>query len=124
MNNTQYAGFWIRFVAVVIDAIILSVVGWVIGQVIQAEIIGMLIGAAYYLYFWVKQKGQTPGKKVMGIRIVRVDGKEIDWMTAVLRYVGYIVSGIPLALGFIWVAFDKQKQGWHDKIAGTFVVKV
>lgn len=124
MNNTQYAGFWIRFVAVVIDAIILSVVGWVIGQVIQAEIIGMLIGAAYYLYFWVKQKGQTPGKKVMGIRIVRVDSKEIDWMTAVLRYVGYIVSGIPLALGFIWVAFDKQKQGWHDKIAGTFVVKV
>ena len=108
------AGFWIRFVAALIDGLILMAVGFVLGGLLKNnQFLSTLIGALYYIGFWVKNDGMTPGKKVMKLKVVRVDGKPIDWMTAILRYIGYIVSAIPLLLGFIWVAFDKNKQ---DKI--------
>ena len=58
----------------------------------------------------------------MNIRVIRPDSSDITFPVAFLRYLGYVISAIPLFLGFIWIAFDKQKQGFHDKIAGTFVV--
>jgi len=123
-QSNQKAGFWVRFAAAFIDGLILMAVGFLLGGLLKNnQFLSTLIGASYSIYFWVKQDGMTLGKKVMKIKVVRVDGKPIDWMTAGLRYVGYFASAIPLFAGFIWVAFDKDSQGFHDKIAGTYVVK-
>jgi len=124
MENQQYAGFGVRFVATIIDNIIYLVIGWILSFVTDSQVINILVAGLYSVYFWVKQNGQTPGKKAMNIRVIRADGKPIDWMTGILRYIGYFVSLIPLFLGFVWILFDAKKQGWHDKIAGTYVVKV
>jgi uncharacterized RDD family membrane protein YckC len=113
------AGFGIRLGAYIIDAIILGILQYV-GI---TGILSLIVSAAYFVCFWVLMKGQTPGKMVLGLRVVPVDGKPLDWTKAGLRYVGYLVSGIILAIGFIMVAFDSKKQGLHDKIAGTVVVK-
>jgi hypothetical protein len=88
-----------------------------------SSIIGFLIGVGYFIFFWVSQNGQTLGKRAMAIRIVKENGQPIDLAAAILRYIGYIISSVALFLGFIWVAFDSKKQGWHDKIANTYVVK-
>lgn len=77
----------------------------------------------YYVGFWT-WRGQTPGKMLLGLRIVRdSDAVKPGLARSILRYVGYIISGIPLFLGFIWIAFDGRKQGWHDKISGTVVLR-
>jgi uncharacterized RDD family membrane protein YckC len=55
--------------------------------------------------------------------VVRTDGSNLDIGQALIRYVGFVISGICLGIGFIWAAFDPNKQGWHDKIAGTYVIK-
>ena len=76
------------------------------------------------LAFWI-YKGATPGKMVVSARIVDATdrGGPMTKGQAVLRYAGYFVSLLPLGLGYLWVAFDRRKQGWHDKIAGTVVVR-
>jgi len=123
-QSKEKAGFWIRLAAAIIDGLILMAVGLLLGGLLKNNrLVSTLIGAFYSMYFWVKQDGMTPGKRALKLKVVRTDGKPIDWMTAGLRYVGYIVSAIPLFAGFIWIAFDKDKQGFHDKIAGTYVVK-
>jgi uncharacterized RDD family membrane protein YckC len=70
--------------------------------------------------FWMLA-GQTPGKRVMGVRIVRTDGQRLKWGNAIRREVGYGISTI-LFLGYLWVLVDNRRQGWHDKLAGTMVV--
>jgi uncharacterized RDD family membrane protein YckC len=77
---------------------------------------------AYVVGFWMAQ-GTTPGKMAMGLQIVRQDGRPMDGSTALLRYVGYIVSGIVVWLGFLWIIWDPNHEGWHDKIAKTWVIK-
>lgn len=73
---------------------------------------------------WVNNDGATPGKKLMGIKIVKIDGSKIDYSAAILRSVfGYTLSSAALSLGFLWVIWDKKKQGWHDKIASTVVIE-
>ena len=69
-------------------------------------------------------QGKTPGKMVMGVEIVKTDGSPIGFGRAILRYVGYIISSIILFIGFLMIAFDSKKQGLHDKIAGTCVIKI
>ena len=59
---------------------------------------------------------------VLGIKVISADGTSVGWGKALLRYIGYIISAIVLFLGFIWIAFDSKRQGWHDKIASTLVV--
>jgi uncharacterized RDD family membrane protein YckC len=82
-----------------------------------------LFGAlAYRPYFWVTW-GQTPGQRVMQIKVVRRDGRSLSWGRAIARYLGYYVSALPLYLGFLWVLWDPHKQGFHDKIADTVVVR-
>lgn len=66
--------------------------------------------------------GQTIGKYVMGVRVVRMDGKRVTLFTAVRRLIGYAVSFFVLGLGFFWILASNQRQGWHDKIAGTYVI--
>ena len=72
--------------------------------------------------FWI-YKSATPGKMILGIKIVDSETHDkVPNSRLILRYVGYYVSTIGLLLGFLWVAWDKRKQGWHDKIAGTVVI--
>jgi uncharacterized RDD family membrane protein YckC len=125
------AGFWIRLVAIFIDGIIVGVVNTAIGAILALNTNGrsglqILLGLAYYVYFWSSASpwpGQTIGSKLLNLRVVRTDGSNLDIGQALIRYVGFVISGICLGIGFIWAAFDPNKQGWHDKIAGTYVIK-
>ena len=75
------------------------------------------------IVFWI-YRSATPGKMILGIKIVDMKtGNPPSPSQSITRYLGYYVSMIPLMLGIIWVAFDEKKQGWHDKLAGTVVVK-
>jgi uncharacterized RDD family membrane protein YckC len=120
----RYAGFWIRFLAYIIDGVILLGINLILLLVAAAtgSWLGTVIGVIYYIGFWAWQ-GQTPGKMVVGIKVIQVDGSPIGFGRAVLRYIGYWVSAIIILIGFIMIGFDDRKQGLHDKIAGTLVVK-
>jgi uncharacterized RDD family membrane protein YckC len=61
---------------------------------------------------------------ILGLRVVRTDGKEVDWTTAGIRALSCFLSLLPLGLGFLWIAFDRDRQAWHDKVAGTVVIRV
>lgn len=145
-QTVQVIGFGRRFLAYLIDAILLSIVNNVVGLIVGlvvglggvalgsdsdnvsvaaqlfAACLGLLINVAYFAGFWATT-GQTLGKMALGIKVISVDGSPVSWGKALLRYLGYIVSSLVVFLGFIWVAFDPQRQGWHDKIAGTYVVR-
>jgi len=89
-----------------------------------AQVIGEIIGLAYFLYFWSAHgSGQTPGMRALRLRVIRTDGTYISVGRAFLRNIGLGISLICLGLGVIWIGFDKQKQGWHDKIADTYVIR-
>ena len=83
----------------------------------------LLVLALYGAVMW-KNKGTTIGGIVCGLKVVRLDGRELDWSTAFVRALGCFLSMIVAGLGFIWVAFDDEQQSWHDKIAGTIVVRM
>ncbi|HEV7715626.1 MAG TPA: RDD family protein [Steroidobacteraceae bacterium] len=114
------AGFWVRMLSLLIDAILIGVLLSVLHNSKQMELIAL---ATYGAIMW-KLKGTTIGGIVCGLQVVRVDGRPIDWPTAIVRALGCFLSMIFAGLGFIWIAFDDGKQGWHDKIAGTAVVRV
>ena len=82
----------------------------------------VIVPLAYFPYFWAKT-GQTPGMKLMGIKVVRdKDGGPVTTGQAILRLIGYWVSGLVFYLGYIWIFVDKRKRGWMDLIAGTIVI--
>jgi uncharacterized RDD family membrane protein YckC len=119
-----YGGFWIRFVAFLIDMIGIYVIYFI--ALMIAPVLALLVGLAALCYFPVcwAQLGQTVGMMPFGLRVVRADdGGKITWTNAILRLIGWMISGFCLYIGFIWAAFDPRKQGWHDKIGGTVVVK-
>ena len=132
------AGFWIRFVALVIDGLIVGIPGGIIvtllvalvgkdatGVIIVLYGLFILAEIAYFVYFWSRPEGQTLGMKVFNLRVVKTDGSPLSVGGAIVRYVGYIVDSIifGIPVGYIWAAFDTNKQAWHDKMAGTYVVK-
>jgi uncharacterized RDD family membrane protein YckC len=78
--------------------------------------------AAYGAVMW-KYKGTTIGGIVCGLRVVRLDDRPLDWQTTVVRALGCFLSLAVAGLGFVWVVFDSERQSWHDKIAGTVVVR-
>ena len=125
----EKAGFWIRAGAYIIDAIILGIIGNIIGSILRIDPtstngINLILGLVYFMYFWsTSGHGQTLGMRVLNLRVVKTSGAELTYTDAVIRYVGLILSFICLLIGVIWVAFDPEKQGWHDKIAGTYVVR-
>jgi RDD family protein len=114
------AGFWIRILALLIDTILVGVVFNALDHHTKLQLIAL---AAYGAIMW-KLKGTTVGGIVCNLKIVRLDGREIDWSTAIVRALGCFLSLIVCGLGFIWIAFDPGRQAWHDKIAGTAVVRV
>ncbi|PKN18956.1 MAG: hypothetical protein CVU71_09210 [Deltaproteobacteria bacterium HGW-Deltaproteobacteria-6] len=154
MATYQFAGFWRRFVAYMIDGFIIGVVFIILAivagtayfagamsgdnQVWIAQLtdperfgsFGILITAFYLLLYMIYftyfhgLNGRTPGKNLLGLQVVSADGSPISFGIAFLRSAGYLVSSLlfTVPLGFIWIAFDKKKQGWHDKIAGTVVI--
>jgi uncharacterized RDD family membrane protein YckC len=86
-------------------------------------LISYVAPAIAVIAFWVARQA-TPGKMVFGARIVDArTGNSLTVRQSIGRYLGYFVSTIPFGLGLIWVAFDPRKQGWHDKLAGTVVVR-
>ena len=124
----EAAGFGERLVAYIIDAVALGFVSTVLfvimGGAPASRLLGFAFGLLYTIGFW-SAGGATPGKMLMKLQIVRADGGgEIDVGTALLRYLGYFISGIALGLGFLSIIWDAEKRGWHDKIAGTRVIRV
>jgi uncharacterized RDD family membrane protein YckC len=119
------AGFWQRFGAALIDAVLLGVVGAILEVALRSAsgLISLAIGIAYYGYLEGSPSGQTIGKRAVGIRVVDFNtGGPIGFGRAVLRYFGRIVSAIACLLGYFWMLWDKERQCWHDKFASDVVV--
>ena len=120
------SGFWRRFAAAFIDGIILSIVYFIISALISdnaATGLNLVISAGYYTYLEGGASGQTLGKKALGIRVIDLSGGgPIGYGRGFIRWIGRIVSAIPLGLGYFWMLWDKEKQTWHDKFAGSVVV--
>ncbi len=139
--DTKFASFDSRSQAVLADGFVITVATYLINLILTpvypevtdlkslVPLIGISIATyfaisiLYYLISWVKFDGATIGKKLAGIKIVRVDGSPITVGTAIMRIIGYGISALVIGLGYLWVIWDKNKQGWHDKIAKTYVVK-
>jgi uncharacterized RDD family membrane protein YckC len=141
----RYAGFWIRFVAFVIDAIIIGVVNIVLtiplrltsfvsltsdpsaalsaglGMIGISVLVSMALAIAYNAYF-LSTKGATLGKQILGLKVIRSDGGPISVGRAIGRYFSQMVSGMILYIGFIIAGFDSEKRALHDYIVDTRVI--
>lgn len=143
----EKAGFFSRFFALLIDGILIGVIGGIIGGCLLGVSFGLMSGSEsgflnflsvtlafllivvlfflqflYFGYFWGKD-GQSLGMKLLNMKVVRRTGEELTFLRAGLRGTfGYWVSGLVFYLGFIWAAFDQEKETWHDKIFDTWVV--
>jgi uncharacterized RDD family membrane protein YckC len=141
----HYAGFITRFLAFSIDLVIVVVLMSLNGYVIRFAVdfaeslpfvqvtalvkelavaattaINVALGCAYYMGFWLAA-GQTPGKRFIGVRIVRADGGRVRAGNVLRRFAGYVLC-LLFFPGFLWILVDNQRQGWHDVLAGTIVI--
>lgn len=140
-EEIEYAGFWLRVAATLIDTLILLLItlpltfafyGSTIWENNNAGhfllggwdfVINWVFPAVAVILFWIC-KGATPGKIFTSVKVVdERTGLLPDSKQSIIRYLAYLVSILPLFSGFFWIAVDKKKQGWHDKIAKTVVVK-
>src|SRR5690349_8562939 len=137
-GELEYVGFWARVGASAIDSILMLVIVWPIMAAVYGTsywtdermikgptdfLMSWVFPAIAVIAFWVARQA-TPGKMAIRARIVDADhGGKPSTGQLIGRYFGYFVSTIPLGLGLVWVAFDRRKQGWHDKLAGTVVVR-
>ena len=139
-QDMAYAGFWVRVGATLIDSVLLMLIivpllvanyGW---AYFDAEQYGFIAGPADLLISWVlpavavvlfwHYRQATPGKMLLSLRIVDADtGAKPSLGQNIGRYFAYLLSTLPLGLGLLWVAFDRRKQSWHDKLARTVVVR-
>lgn len=138
MANKEYAGFWIRLGAGVIDWVFMLIVFfvplsfiygaemWVSDKLIYGFwdlMLGYVAPFVATIWFWLRFLA-TPGKMATNLEVVDArTGKKMSTGQAVGRYFGYIVATLPLGLGLLWIGIDKRKQGWHDKLAGTVVLR-
>jgi uncharacterized RDD family membrane protein YckC len=113
------AGFFIRMGALLLDAVL---VGILLHQIYEGTRFELLVLATYGAVMW-KLKAATIGGIICGLQVVRLDGRPIDWPTAIVRALGCFLSLAVVGLGFFWIAIDSERQAWHDKIAGTVVVR-
>ncbi len=130
--SPEYAGFWLRAAAYLIDAIIMTVVGLVIYGTIGGDflepnvfsrILVALISVGYFVYYESSEKQATFGKQAIGIVVTDIHGGRISVGQAVGRYFSKILSAMILLIGFFMAGFTDKKQALHDMIAGTLVVK-
>jgi predicted Zn finger-like uncharacterized protein len=134
------AGFWVRVLASMIDGLILGVVQFGIGLILGFAggaaggegfalfaitwLCSVVISVTYYVFF-TGYNGQTPGKMALRLQVIRCDGTPVGYGKAFLREIPCkFISGILLGIGYLMVAFDQQKQGLHDRMAGTYVIKL
>ncbi|MEH6592670.1 MAG: RDD family protein [Halioglobus sp.] len=138
IEEMEYAGFWVRVGASLIDTILLGIFSWPILTMVYGQsywsdqsinkgvwdmILSYILPAVAIIVFWV-YKSATPGKMALRMTILDADtGGKPSTGQMIGRYAAYYVSAIPFGLGFIWVGVDKRKQGWHDKLARTVVVR-
>jgi uncharacterized RDD family membrane protein YckC len=140
VGSFEYAGFWVRVAASLIDTVLVLCVtfpllvatyGW---SYLDASKTRVIAGSTDFLLTWVAPavavvafwlyRQATPGKMALSVRVVDArTGNTLTLGQSIGRYLGYFVSIIPFGLGLIWVAFDPKKQGWHDKLAGTVVIR-
>lgn len=126
-----YIGFWRRFLAVVVDSIILGLITNILWWVILDKFINLqtfyglivLIGVLYSVWFESSTYQATPGKMAIGAKVVGYNGQRISFGLAFLRYVGKIISTLIIFIGYFMVAFTAKKQGLHDYLAKTLVIK-
>src|SRR3954469_4674976 len=122
------AGFWRRFVAFLLDAILLGIVNGVLRAIVGTtggSALGTLVSAVYFTYFEGGANGQTLGKMALGSRVIHFGGRRsIGSGRAFVRWIGRFVSAIVILLGYLWMIWDKEKQTWHDKFANSVVVPV
>jgi uncharacterized RDD family membrane protein YckC len=139
-DTVEYAGFWIRFWASVVDSILIGLItyplvfaiyGWAGADYMSAlnnsgfvaNLFLWVLPVVAIIWFWTKKQA-TPGKMLFSLRVVDAKtGGNLSVGQSIARYAGYIIAAIPFFLGYIWAAFDPKKQGWHDKIAGTVVIR-
>jgi len=110
-KKQSYAGFTKRSLAFFIDIFLLSFISWGGANIV------------YFIGMWV-WRGQTLGQMVVNAKVVKTDGKPVDLRVATIRFLGYLLCGLTLGLGFLFIAFDTRKQGLHDKLAETYVINV
>jgi len=138
MQEQEYAGFWIRVGAAFIDTILLLIIIFPMLSTIYGKgywtseslvmgfwdvMLNYILPAVVVILFWT-YKSSTPGKMLLKLTIVDAKtGGKPSTAQFIGRYLGYYASMIPLFLGIMWVGFDKRKQGWHDKLAGTVVIR-
>jgi uncharacterized RDD family membrane protein YckC len=141
--QAELAGFWIRFAAAIIDGLLLgvpfSILGSLIGNdgfttgygynpeaTLALNVVSTIVGVLYYGLLEGGPTGQTIGKRAVGIRVVDADGSAggaIGVGRGIGRYFARILSGLPCALGYLWMLWDPRKQTWHDKLVRSLVVK-
>ena len=137
-EELEYVGFWLRVWASLIDSILVAFLTIPLLMAIYGEarladgvslsgmpafFISYLLPAIAVLVFWTT-KHATPGKMAIGAKIVDANTGHAPTLNQhFVRYIGYFVSIFPLCLGLLWIGFDRKKQGWHDKLAGTVVVR-
>ncbi len=141
LSDRPKAGFWLRFVAVLIDAVVVVTLQFVLGFLLALAgakvgrggvesmsgllmVFGYVISFTYYIIL-TGHSGQTLGKMLLRIQVVRTDGSAVGYGKAFFREViGKFLSGIILAIGYLMAAFDDQKQALHDRLARTYVIKL
>jgi len=112
------AGFWIRSGALFLDALLVAI----LTKLLALNGFYLVLFATYCTVLWAL-KGSTIGGMICGLKVARLDDRPVDWPVALVRALAGFVSLVPLGLGFFWIAFDRDRQSWHDKIAGTIVVR-
>ena len=121
------AGFWLRVGATLLDVVMVGLIFGLLHGVFSPLV---RLGGSFPLWFAIYHvlmwgtKGTTIGGIICGLKLVRLDDRPIDWGVAIVRALSAFLSLCVAGLGFIWVAFDDEKQSWHDKIAGTTIVRV
>ncbi|HMP84805.1 MAG TPA: RDD family protein [Verrucomicrobiota bacterium] len=113
------ASFWERMAAAFLDIILVSILSAAVGGLP----LGLLVAVAYFAGMWA-WRGTTIGGIVLNLKVIRPDGRPVTFAVALVRSLMAAFSVIVLFLGFLWIAWDPDKQGWHDKIAGTVVVRL
>lgn len=137
-ESLTYAGFWIRAGAVLIDTCLFLIITlpplyWVYGDdsfnAINSTfkswdiLLNWIFPFIATIVFWI-YRSATPGKIIFKLKIVDAKtGSSLSARQSILRYLAYYISTIPLCFGFLWVVFNRKKQGWHDLIANTVVVR-
>ena len=126
LADLEYMGFWIRLAAELIDQVIIVLAILLLGLIISLTQFAWVLAVPVIVYLVYKHlKCQTPGRKLLKIKVVNAKGEDVGfWRGAFRETLAKFVSAIFLYLGFLWIGWDRQKRGWHDHLAGTFVVRI